>query len=120
MKFAFISLALLLSAAPLLAAPDKKTAEQAGANLYRSQGCEHCHGASGVGAKKGPPLLGKDFQKQWTDDKIKSQLIMGGKKMPSFGDALSDDDIATLIVYLRAKHRPQPTVPVPPETPNTN
>ena len=120
MKFALISLALLVSAAPLSAAPDKKDAELAGANIFRAQGCEHCHGTGGVGAKKGPPLLGKDFQKQWTDEKIKNQLIMGGKKMPSFGDALSDDDIATIIVYLRAKHRPQPTVPVPAETPNSN
>lgn len=116
MRFASLCICLLFFCSAANAASDKKLAAQAGANLFRSQGCEHCHGAGGIGAKKGPPLLGKAFLKQWNEDKIKNQLIMGGKKMPSFGDALSDDDIAKIIVYLRTKHRPEPTVPVPAET----
>ncbi len=115
MKFALpLSLCILLFSFNAHA-NDKKAGLQAGANLYRSAGCEHCHGEGGIGAKKGPPLIGRTFQKQWSDEKIKNQLILGGKKMPAFSDDLSDDDIAKLIVYLRAKHRPAPTVPVPAE-----
>jgi ubiquinol-cytochrome c reductase cytochrome b subunit len=108
-----IAFAALTLATTLTLAASTKPAEQTGANLFREKGCEYCHGTGGIGAKKGPPLTG-DFRKTWTPEKIKSQLIMGGKKMPSFSDALSDDEIANLIAYLHAKHRPAPTVPQPP------
>lgn len=110
-----MGLCLLVFGATALASSVDKVDLQAGANLYRSTGCEHCHGSGGLGAPKGPPLVGKPFRKEWTAEKIKNQLILGGKKMPAFSDDLSDDDIAKLIVYLRAKHRPAPTVPVPAE-----
>jgi mono/diheme cytochrome c family protein len=46
---------------------------------------------------------------------IVDQIKNGGQKMPSFEDSLSSDEIAQLVAYLRAKHRPMPT-PLP-ETP---
>jgi mono/diheme cytochrome c family protein len=111
-KFIFFVL-FVFAPGVVLAASENKAAEQAGANLFREKGCEYCHGIGGVGAKKGPALTG-DFRKVWTADKIKTQLIMGGKKMPSFSDALTDEEIANLITWLRAKHRPEATVAAPP------
>ena len=113
-----LSLALIILAPALALASSTKPAEQTGANLFREKGCEYCHGIGAIGAKKGPALTG-DFRKTWTPEKIKNQLIMGGKKMPSFSDALSDDEIANLIAWLRARHRPTPTVPPPPPPAST-
>jgi mono/diheme cytochrome c family protein len=36
------------------------------------------------------------------------QILNGGKKMPPYRDSLSDDEIAQLVAYLRAKDRPTP------------
>ena len=48
---------------------------------------------------------------------ITSQILNGGKKMPSFADSLTNDEVANLVAWLRAKHRPQPTpLPTPPTT----
>jgi len=80
----------------------------AGAVLYRDKGCAHCHGASLAGTPKGPALANVRTDKQWPPDKIKDQIMNGGKKMPPFADSLTDDEIAQIIDYLRAKHRPVP------------
>ena len=90
-----------------------KAAEQAGALLFRDKGCAHCHGAGGAGGKKGPDLTGLRKDKLWTPAKITGQILNGGQKMPSFSDSLTDDQVAQLISYLRAKHRSVPP-PVPP------
>jgi mono/diheme cytochrome c family protein len=90
-----------------------KAAEQAGAVLFRDKGCAHCHGAGGTGGKKGPDLTGLRKDKLWTPTKITGQILNGGQKMPSFGDSVADDEVAQLIAYLRAKHRPVPP-PAPP------
>jgi mono/diheme cytochrome c family protein len=85
-----------------------KDAEQAGAVLFRDKGCAHCHGAGGTGGKKGPDLTGLRKDKLWTPAKITSQILNGGQKMPPFSDSLTDAEVAQLIAYLRAKHRPIP------------
>jgi len=93
-----------------------KAAEQAGALLFRDKGCVHCHGAGGTGGKKGPDLTGLRKDNIWTPAKITGQILNGGQKMPSFGDSLTDAEVAQLIAYLRAKHRsvPPPALPAPP------
>lgn len=85
-----------------------KANEMAGAVLFRDQGCEHCHGVGGSGGKKGPDLTGLPKDKEWTPDKITKQILNGGQKMPPFSDALTDEQIAQLVSYLRAKHKPTP------------
>ena len=85
-----------------------KVAEQAGALLFRDKGCAHCHGAGGTGGKKGPDLTGLRKDKFWTPAKITDQILNGGQKMPPFSDSLTDEQVAQLIAYLRAKHRPAP------------
>ena len=107
---------LLLAAIPshLLFAANRAADEQAGAILFRDKGCAFCHGAGGVGGKKGPILVDIRKDKNWPPAKITAQILNGGQKMPPFGDSLTDAQIAQLVAYLRAKTRPVPP-PLPPQ-----
>jgi mono/diheme cytochrome c family protein len=102
-----LSLAALIFATPALAS-SKKEDELAGAALFRDKGCSYCHGVTGLGTKKGPPLT--TVRKKLKAPEIAAQIKNGGQKMPPF-DTLSEAEIAQLVSYLRAKHRPAP----PPE-----
>ena len=87
--------------------------EAAGAKLFRDKGCAYCHGANTQGTPKGPSL--ENVRKTMKPARIVDQIKNGGQKMPSFEDALSKDEIAQLVAYLRAKHRPSPApLPAPP------
>ena len=79
-----------------------------GAILFRDKGCAHCHGANLVGTKKGPSLVDVRKDRRWPPDKLRNQILNGGQKMPPFADSLTDQEIAQIIDYLRAKHRPVP------------
>jgi len=81
---------------------------KAGAVLYRDKGCATCHGEAGIGTTKGPSLTGIRDDKAWPPEKMTDQILNGGKKMPPFRDALSDEEIARLVAYLRAKDKPAP------------
>ena len=85
-----------------------KADEEAGATLFRDKGCAHCHGAALEGTKKAPPLADIQKNKLWTPAKMTDQILNGGKKMPPFADSLSDQDVAQIVAYLHAKHRPVP------------
>ena len=58
--------------------------------------------------KKGPNLSGLRTNPAWPPEKIKEQILNGGQKMPPFSDSMTDAEIAQVIAYLRAKHRPVP------------
>jgi mono/diheme cytochrome c family protein len=90
-----------------------KAAEQAGAVLFAQQDCAHCHGPMGSGGKKGPDLSRIRKDKDWPPQKIANQILNGGKKMPPFSDALTDEQIGQLVAWLRAKHRPVPPATAP-------
>lgn len=85
-----------------------KVAERAGAVLFRDKGCAHCHGDGGIGTKKAPALTGLRNSQQWTTTKMTDQIMNGGQKMPPFSDSVTDEEVAQLVAYLRAKHRPVP------------
>ena len=104
--FQFLVLFTLLFVAVPLFGSSKKDNEKAGAVLFRDKGCGYCHGAAGLGTGKGPSLanLRKKLKAPQTIDQIEN----GGQKMPSFRDSLTDDEVAKLVSYLRAKHRPVP------------
>lgn len=113
MIFGALFLVLPLSI-PATAFSGKKS-EQAGAILFRDKGCAYCHGATAQGTQKGPSLA--DVRKALTPDQIVHQIENGGQKMPSFQDSLSNDEVAQLVSYLRAKHRPvPPPAPTPAQT----
>jgi mono/diheme cytochrome c family protein len=112
-SFLPIFLAISAVAAYPLSGADAKADEQAGAALYRDKGCGQCHGADLAGNKKGPSLVDIRTDKAWPPEKITKQIVDGGQKMPPFGESLTDQEIAQLVAYLRAKDRPAPP-PAPP------
>lgn len=106
---AFLLVYLASFSVPALAASsDRKSQEEAGAALFRDKGCSYCHGAGLQGTKKAPALAEIRKDKEWTADKMTNQILNGGEKMPPFSDSLSDEEIADLVSYLRAKKRPTP------------
>lgn len=105
-SFSTVLVILTLHQSHLLFAANQKADEQAGALLFRDKGCAYCHGAGGTGGKKAPDLTGLRTDKLWTPEKITNQILNGGQKMPPFSDSLTDAEIAQLVSYLRAKHRP--------------
>lgn len=81
----------------------------AGAEIFKQNGCEHCHGPDGIGTDRAPSLttVGKRLKK----DQIKEQIRDGGKQMPPFKDVLNDDETRKLVDYLAHKKKapkPQP------------
>jgi mono/diheme cytochrome c family protein len=98
----------MLAPFPGHAASKSEADAKSGALLFRDKGCAHCHGAGGVGTKKAPSLVKIREDKTWPPDKITEQILDGGDKMPPFRDSLSDQEIAQVVAYLRAKHRPVP------------
>jgi mono/diheme cytochrome c family protein len=102
--------------AHIAVAAGSKEAEAAGATLFRDKGCAYCHGATAQGTQKGPSLA--NVRKALKPAQIVSQIENGGQKMPSFEDSLSKDEVAQLVAFLRAKHRPEPAPITPkPQTP---
>jgi len=99
-----------LCAASFASAQNSKAPETAGAALYRDKGCAYCHGANTQGTSRGPSL--EKVRKTMKPAQIAGQIKNGGQKMPSFSDSLTGDEIAQLVAYLRAKHRPVPA-PLP-------
>ena len=87
---------------------NQKSSQVAGAVLFRDKGCAHCHGAAGIGSQKAPSLTGLPHDKKWTPAKLTDQILNGGQKMPPFADSLTDAQIAEIVDYLRAKHKPIP------------
>jgi mono/diheme cytochrome c family protein len=108
LSFLIVALSVL-AASPASASGSKAKADElAGATLFRKLDCAHCHGEGGIGTKKAPSLVDIRRNKEWTPARITSQILNGGQKMPPFSDSLTDDEIAQLVAYLRAKHRPVP------------
>lgn len=114
---ALLLVCMIPSPAHALFGGSKKREEKAGALLFRDKGCAHCHGIAGVGGKKGPTLTNIRNDKTWTPAHMTDQILNGGKKMPSFSDSLTDQELAQIIAYLRARHKPAPP---PGEVPPTN
>src|ERR1700712_93435 len=77
------------------------TSVRRGAELFANNGCAHCHGDNGIGGGKGPDL--KNVAHHMKPKEIATQIHDGGKNMPPYGDALSDQQIADLVDFLRSK-----------------
>ncbi len=97
--------------APAAASVDKKAA---GAELYATRGCAHCHGYDGKGTEKGPSLLNE--RKKKSAGAIQEQIVHGGGEMPAFGDVLKPDEVDDLVSFLRAKK--WEGLPAPPPAPS--
>ncbi len=76
-----------------------------GGDLFK-QKCAMCHGADGKGyaSLKTPDFTDPKVQASLTDQEI-TEVIKNGKKgtaMPAFANSLSDDQIQSLVVYIRS------------------
>ncbi|ADW70994.1 c-type cytochrome [Granulicella tundricola] len=91
---------LLVSSATVHA---DSTSVRRGAELFAENGCAHCHGTNGIGGGKGPDL--NNVAHHMKPKEIATQIHDGGKNMPPYGDALSDQQVADLIDYLHSKRR---------------
>jgi mono/diheme cytochrome c family protein len=92
---------LLISSLKLQAAP----APDAGGDLFK-QKCSMCHGADGKGyaALNTPDFTDPKVQASLTDQQL-TDIIKNGKPgtaMPPFKDSLTDDQIKSLVAFLRS------------------
>jgi mono/diheme cytochrome c family protein/glucose/arabinose dehydrogenase len=89
--------------APL--APDDQARFEAGRTVYQNL-CQACHQANGRGMEKlGPPLIGSEFALA-SSATVPINIVLNGKEgtvglMPPLGAALSDDQIAAVLTYIR-------------------
>jgi len=94
-----IGLLQLISRAESAVVPESRTSEQHGAELYRAK-CNVCHGPNLKGvAPVFPSLI--DISKRLSDEDIKKQIRNGKGRMLAFPH-LSDDDLNSLVMFLKA------------------
>jgi mono/diheme cytochrome c family protein len=73
-----------------------------GLAVYNST-CTFCHQADGQGVEGSfPPLAGSDFVTQEDPTGVIQTVLHGRGQMPSFGDRLSDEEIAAVVSYIRS------------------
>ncbi len=78
-----------------------------GLTLFHESGCSHCHQWNGDGGHKGPDLSHVD--RRLKAGQIYHQIVEGGGAMPAFGDALTPQQIDTLVTFLlHADPAPKP------------
>ena len=107
----------LVAVKPSFAAADPQSDRaKPGAVLFGKSGCTFCHGPAGMGTERAPSL--RDVAKRLNDQQIRHQIHDGGQMMPPFGEALTDEEIEQLSVFLLTKDAWN-LVPVPasPTTP---
>ena len=73
-------------------------ARERGATLFHTKGCEHCHSITGIGGDRAPDL-GSVGQRRGSD-RIKTQILKGGRGMPPFEGILTKDEVKDLVVFL--------------------
>jgi mono/diheme cytochrome c family protein len=87
--------------------PDAQTRQQLeGKSLYQER-CAHCHEDNDMGLKKVPPDLHGVFKGSTlpsgapgTDVQVKSVVLSGKGKMPSFAGRFTDEQMEALLAYL--------------------
>ena len=70
-----------------------------GLQIYKAAGCFVCHGEMGHGGA-GPGFRGDPFLA--ISDYVVAQILLGRAIMPAFGEALSDQQIASVATYIRS------------------
>ena len=81
-------------------APAAQRTPGAGAKLFAESGCTQCHGPQGNGTDKAPSI--HEVRRRKTDEQIYTQIKEGKGAMPAFGDALTEDEIHSIVMFLRA------------------
>lgn len=104
MKLSIFPIIMALVAASSFGQPDNKSAAK-GQEIFQEQ-CVGCHGPDGngqtdMGKKLGAANLTSSAVQQLSDSELEKVVKSGKKKMPSFDQKLSDDDIKSVIAYVR-------------------
>ncbi|MDB4957963.1 MAG: hypothetical protein JWO36_5532 [Myxococcales bacterium] len=63
--------------------------------------CYKCHNGDGTGTKRAPALATR--VPKLTDDQLRTVILEGRGKMPAWRKHLTDDEVAQLTVFLRAR-----------------
>jgi ubiquinol-cytochrome c reductase cytochrome b subunit len=101
-RLPLLALCLALFAAAELPGHSQPDSVAAGAALFTSSGCTQCHGPAGEGTAKGPSL--RDLRKRLKPEATQKQIHDGGGNMPPFGEALTKDQISSLVDFLQSKN----------------
>ncbi|MEA3503240.1 MAG: cytochrome c [Actinomycetota bacterium] len=96
--------AIVILVAVALTACSDASAGKYGADLFGVT-CAHCHG-SDLGGVVGPPLGAGSGAVVLTDEQIAGVISVGPGAMPAFADRLTDEQVESLIDYLRERQRP--------------
>jgi mono/diheme cytochrome c family protein len=91
--------------------PSSPEAIAAGERLF-SVACTSCHGVDGYGTRMAPALNNEIFLSEFPDAVI-YQVIAGGVPgtlMPAWGSRLTDQEIQTLVAYLRSWQETAPAI----------
>jgi mono/diheme cytochrome c family protein len=105
MKLSTISTILALAVLPPFLGHSRPPQAQKGKAIFQEQ-CAGCHGADAkaqtdMGKKvKAADLTASAVQEQ-SDSKLEKTIKSGKAKMPSFNGKLSDDDIGSVVAYIR-------------------
>jgi mono/diheme cytochrome c family protein len=70
-----------------------------GGQAFTESGCPQCHTIRHQGGTKGPDL--SEVGRRLNEEQIRTQILKGGKQMPSFGGVLEGTEIEDLVAYLR-------------------
>jgi len=77
-----------------------ESAKQRGAASFINNGCQHCHTIRKVGGTKGPDLSG--VGRTLNKTQIRTQIVQGGREMPSFAEILKTSEVDDLVSYLHS------------------
>lgn len=85
-----------------------------GEQLYATS-CARCHGPEGQGTPRGPSLNVKSFLSQTSDGAMQQIIRNGvpGTAMIGWGDRLTDEEILSIVAYLRNWEATAPEVATP-------
>jgi mono/diheme cytochrome c family protein len=105
MKYRFSVIVGLLACVPVLASGPAQAADDAAATFDSS--CAGCHGQNGagdtaIGKSTGVPDLRSSQVQSQPDSRLADVIENGTSKMPPFKSTLSQDQVKTLIAYIRA------------------
>jgi len=86
----------------------------AGGQLFNIA-CSHCHGNDGQGTQMAPALNVQSFLTETNDQAIKAIISNGvpNTRMPAWGGRLSDEELNSLVSFLRAWEPTAPAVAQP-------
>lgn len=114
----FLVACLIAVSSVALFGSKSQDAARVGGVLFRDKGCAYCHGDTAQGTHRAPSLA--DTRTKLKAAQIATQIENGGQKMPSFKDSLSQDEVAKLVAFLRAKHKPfAPPASTPAQVPGS-